>query len=196
MTTTTTEPAVSFVIHTAESAPEASGETLRELAAALGFLPNLAATMAGSPTLLAAFAMLRDLVARGSFSGAEREAISLGTSFQNDCSYCMAAHSTFAEMQGMPAAALAALRAGEDPIDQPRLGALARFARRVVERRGFLSDGDLGDLLAAGFSPAQLLEALAVIGMTLLANYTHNIAGTPVDEAFGRHRWFATGDSA
>lgn len=180
-----------FPIHTAGTAPAGSRPILEALASEVGFVPNLAATMAESPTLLEAFTTARSIVRRGTFSGPERETIALVTSFENSCSYCMAAHCTFAEMEGAPPAALAALRAGELPQSEPRLRAVAAFARAVLRSRGFVSESDLRAFLAAGFSRAQLLEVLAVIGMTSLANWMHNLAGTPVDEAFRARAWTA-----
>lgn len=73
----------------------------------------------------------------------------------------------------------------EDQLER----AAGRRAREVVRRDGFVSPEAADAVLRAGFSTAHLLEALAVIGMTILANYTHNLAGTPVDAAFARHSW-------
>ena len=44
-----------FPIHTIDTAPEGSKETLVRVKEALGMVPNLAAGMAESPTLLRAF---------------------------------------------------------------------------------------------------------------------------------------------
>jgi alkylhydroperoxidase family enzyme len=105
----------------------------------------------------------------------------------------MAAHCTFAEMEGAPEEALLALRSGELPLGAPRLSALAAFTRQVVRRRGFVAAADVAAFEAAGFGRGQVLETLAVIGMTSLANWTHNLAGAPVDDAFRAHAWTAPG---
>ena len=54
-----------FTIHTLESAPESARPLLEELKQQLGFVPNLAATMAESPLMLEAFRSLQGIFARG-----------------------------------------------------------------------------------------------------------------------------------
>jgi uncharacterized peroxidase-related enzyme len=179
-----------FPIHTIESAPSASQPFLEGLQQEIGFLPNLAATMAGSATLIEAFTSLRRIAARGELTPLERETVSLVVSFANDCTYCMAAHSTFATKAGIPAAALEALRAGAVPADA-RLGALAAFVRHLLTSRGHVSAEAQEALLRAGFTRAQLLETIAVIAFTTIANYAHNISGCAVDGAFQAQRWEA-----
>jgi hypothetical protein len=48
-----------FTIHTEESAPERSREALSAIRQRIGFIPNLAATIAGSPVALAGFGALQ-----------------------------------------------------------------------------------------------------------------------------------------
>jgi uncharacterized peroxidase-related enzyme len=178
-----------FPVHNLDTAPGGSRAILEGLQAQLGFLPNLAATMAESPTLLEAFTTLRSIVQRGGFRGPERETIALVTSFENSCSYCMAAHSAFAHAEGAPVATVEVLRAGELPAGDPRGRALAAFTRNLLRNRGFVPQEDLQALLAAGFERRQILEVIAVVGMVSLANWAHNLTGAPVDEAFAAQRW-------
>jgi AhpD family alkylhydroperoxidase len=149
--------------------------------------------MAESPLVLEAFTALRSIWGKGTLSPVEREVIALTVSFDNDCSYCMAAHSTFAAMNGIAEDDLTKLRAGQQP-SASRLHAISDLAREVVRRKGHLSAEEIRAFLQAGFSRAQLLEVLVGINMATIANYTHNIANTPVDEAFKAQSW--TNDSA
>lgn len=146
--------------------------------------------MAESPYLLEAFTSLRAINGRGAFTPIEREAIALAVSFENNCTYCMAAHSTFARMSGIPEEDLSLLRAGKSPSD-PRLQALSALARQVVRSNGHLAPEDIQRFLKAGFSRAQLLEVLVAITSTSISNYTHNIAKTPIDDAFLSQSWTA-----
>ena len=114
--------------------------------------------------------------------------MALATSIENDCNYCMAAHSTFALMQEADAGAVAAARAGNAP-DDARLGALYRFARELVVNRGHISDSEVQALLDAGYSSGALLEVVAQVGFTTLANLTHNISDAPLDDAFAAQAW-------
>jgi hypothetical protein len=55
---------VKFTVYTADNAPEAPKPSLKTAKAWLGFIPNLQATIAESPELLAGYSALRDLFAR------------------------------------------------------------------------------------------------------------------------------------
>ena len=180
-----------FNIHTVESAPEDSKPALEQLKKHVGFIPNLAATMAESPYLLEACTSLRGTPGAGTFTPVEREAVGLAVSFENNCTYCMAAHSTFAKMNGIPEGELSLLRVGQSP-SSPRLRALSSLAHQVVRSKGHLASEDIQGFLKAGFSQAQLLEVLVGISTTAIANYMHNIAKTPVDEAFQAQSWTAS----
>ena len=63
-----------FTIHTAESAPAGSKEPLALLEQRIGFVPNLAGTMAGLPTLIGSFVGLQQRLQASSLTGLEREA--------------------------------------------------------------------------------------------------------------------------
>ena len=177
-----------FEIHTIDSAPANSAAALRALEQGLGFVPNLAATMAESPALVCGFTDLRKTMAGGDLTGVEREIVALATSIENDCDYCMAAHSTFALMQDADEGAVAAARGGDAP-DDPRLGALYRFARQLVALRGHISQTQTQALLNAGYTNAAVLEVVAQVGFTTLANFAHSISNTPLDAAFEPQAW-------
>jgi AhpD family alkylhydroperoxidase len=172
-----------FPIHTFESAPAESVPALRTLEEGLGFVPNLAATMAESPVLITGFVDLRKTLAGSELTGVEREIVALAVSIENDCDYCMAAHSTFALMQNAEEDDVAAARAGDPPAD-PKLGPLYEFARSLVRKRGHLTPDETQALLDAGYSRGALLEVVTQVGHTTLANLAHSISNAPVDAAF------------
>jgi hypothetical protein len=66
-----------FAIHTLDSAPDGSKQPLVSLQQGLGFIPNLAATMAESPTLIEAFIRLQQSLSRSTLTGVEREVVGL-----------------------------------------------------------------------------------------------------------------------
>ena len=63
---------------------------------ALGFVPNLYATLAHSPTALGAYLTLQN--AKSSLKPKEREVINLAVSQVNNCEYCLAAHTALGKM--------------------------------------------------------------------------------------------------
>jgi uncharacterized peroxidase-related enzyme len=178
-----------FTIYTVDSAPEASKSALQQLQQQIGFLPNLAATMAESPAMLTAFTTLRTLYAGTSLSGVERELVALTAAYENVCTYCAAAHSTLAAMYGAPEEEIEDVRAGRIPANNPRLAALSTFARRVIQTRGAVSADEVASVIEAGYSKEQVLDVLVGIAMSNLAAQMHHIGGCPVDDAFAARRW-------
>jgi uncharacterized peroxidase-related enzyme len=170
-----------FTVHTLESAPAGSKPALQKLKESVGLIPNLAATMANAPALIEAFVAVRAAYQNSSLSAIEREVVTLTNAVANNCTYCVAAHSTFAKMANMPPDVLAALRAGKSPAE-PRLQALSDFTRKLTTARGQLSEADLEAFLAAGFTAAQALEVIVGGAVSLLANYTNHLAPAPLDE--------------
>ena len=166
-----------FTIHTPQSAPEASRQALTGLERNIGFIPNLAATIAASPTAIGAFVGLQTSLRGSTLTGLEREVVGIAVSRHNRCEYSLAAHSSFARAQGADDETLAALLAG-DALPEPRLEALRAFTDELLERRGHV------DAEAAGISPEQALEVIAQVAYTTMANYSADVARTPIDAAF------------
>jgi uncharacterized peroxidase-related enzyme len=177
-----------FKLHTITTAPDGSKPVLERLAKEVGFVPNLAATMAESPTLVEAFVDIRSTYRNGTLSAIEREVVALVTAFDASCAYCMAAHSTFAKMAGASDDVLDAMRSGGLPRDQ-KLRALAVYARQVVRGRGQVAIDDVRELVRAGFTSAQALEVFVGVAMTTLVSQTYHVAGTPLDSAFSPQAW-------
>lgn len=107
-----------FPIHTVETAPEAARDTLAEVGKMYGFTPNLLALMAEAPPSLKAYLQLNDLLSETSLDASERQTVLLTTSFENNCEYCMAAHSAIAAQQGVPAEVIESLRSGDKGQNQ------------------------------------------------------------------------------
>jgi uncharacterized peroxidase-related enzyme len=162
---------------------------------ALGFVPNLFATMAGSPETLAGYLALDGLLAKGTFGAAERQLILTAVSAANGCAYCTAAHSTFAA--GLRAApdALAAAR-GTGHAADARTDALIAFTHAVARERGHVGGDALARFLAAGFTPAQAMEVAANVGLKTISNYIDGFADITLDDALAPQRWTPTAGSA
>lgn len=180
-----------FTIHTQESAPEGSKPILAEVVAAYGFLPNLMATFAESPVAVEAYSVLAGIFEKSDLSPTEQQVILMTNNSLNNCTYCMAAHTTIAQMQKLPADVIEALRLGT-PIADPKLEALRQFATQVNQQRGFVDDADVDALLAAGYTKGNVLEVIVGTGLKVLSNYTNHVVHTPVDDAFQANAWTAT----
>jgi uncharacterized peroxidase-related enzyme len=170
-----------FTVHTIEKAPAASVPLMQTLQGQAGFVPNLAATMAGAPALLEAFMTLRRLAAGGPLTAPERELVAITVAGEISCRYCFAAHSTFAAKVGAAPDAVAAVRSGETTGDA-RQQALLRFARAVARRER--APQAARDLVAAGYTREQVLEVLVAIAVPMLAGLVDGVADVQVDPAF------------
>lgn len=183
-----------FDLHTSDSAPD-SRAILDGAQKALGFVPNLYATMAESPALLEGYTTLAGIFDKTDLSATERQIILMVNNRLNGCEYCMAAHSTISQMQGVPDDVIAALRSGAALADA-KLEALRTFAVRVNESRGWPTDEDISALLGAGYTKRTVLEVVLGTGLKVLSNFTNHIATTDVDAAFAPNAWSAEGEAA
>jgi len=179
---------MTYTVHDLDTAPEAAQETLAGAKRAFGFVPNLLAVMAEAPALVKAYVTLSRIFEETSFSPTERQIVLLTTSFENDCDYCIAAHSIAAGMQKVPGEVVQAIRDGQ-PIADPKLEALRRFTAAVVNSRGWPSQADTAAFASAGYGHQQVLEVVLGVGMKTLSNYTNHVAATPLDRAFASAAW-------
>jgi len=175
---------------TLQTADPAGRKVLEQVQENYGFIPNLLGNMAHAPATAKGYLALGQLVGETSFDATEQQVILLAVSRYNQCEYCVGAHSAISAMEKLPADVIESIRSDE-PIADSKLEALRTFTTRVVDQRGWLSDEDIGDFLAAGYSRAQILEVVLGVAMKTISNYTNHIAGTELDAAFADFAWRA-----
>lgn len=181
---------MNLTIHTTETAPAGSKAELEELAAELGFVPNLAAVTAGSPVLLTAFAAVRRAVGSGELSPVLREIAGLAVGVTVDNAYGVAFHSTVLAGLGIDATTLERMRAGREPND-PGQAAAYRFARELVGQRGVVTDETVAWAHAAGLTTTDLLEIVAECAFATLVGLVDNLAGRVELDGFLRPQAWA-----
>lgn len=180
-----------FTVHTPDTAPEASKPILEATQKGFGgMLPNLYGVMAESPALVEAYQALGKIFAKTSLSDVERHIVWLTINYENECTYCMAAHSVVAKHGGVAAGEIEALRAGAR-LSDPKHEALRRFTAHMVQARGWAEPAEIGAFLAAGYAQENILDVILGIGQKTLSNYTNHIADTPVDPPFQSAAWSA-----
>ncbi len=175
---------------TLETADADSSAILEDVQARYGFIPNLLGNMAHAPVTAKGYLALGDLVAQSSFNAIEQQVIMLAVSRYNECEYCVGAHSAISAMSKLPADVVDSIRS-DQPIADSKLEALRTFTTRMVDRRGWLSEEDIGDFLAAGYGRGQILEVVLGVAMKTISNYTNHIAGTELDAPFADFAWNA-----
>lgn len=172
-----------FPIHTLDTAPEASKPYLDGAKKAFGLIPNLVGEFAESPAVIEGYLGLAGALKKSGLTDLEREIVLISASVENGCHYCVAAHTTVTQAQGLDQAVIAAVRAG-GPIADARLEALRAFTVAVVRERGWVSDAEVTRILDAGWTRANVLEVVLGVGLKTISNYVNHIAGTPMDAAF------------
>ena len=172
-----------FPIHTLDTAPEASKPYLDGAKKAFGLIHNLVGEFVESPAVIEGYLGLAGALKKAGLTDLEREIVLISASVENGCHYCVAAHTTVTQAQGLDQAVIAAVRAG-GPIADARLEALRAFTVAVVRERGWVSDAEVTRFLDAGWTRANVLEVVLGVGLKTISNYVNHIAGTPVDAAF------------
>lgn len=168
-------------VHTVDSAPQASQETLRYLQKRFGMLLNIHAEMAHAPVVLEAYAAMNAAIARhGTFDARTREAIALAVGAVDHCSYCQSAHTVSAKAAGFTETETVAIRRGVFDAD-PKLAALLEVAREIAGDIGEVSDAAWDKALAAGWDDVQLTEVFAHVAVNLYTNYFNHLARTDLD---------------
>jgi len=178
---------MSFPLHTVETAPAASQDGLRAIARAYGMIPNLIASLSGSPVALAAYQGLADAWGATSFSPSEQQLVLVAASVENGCAYCTAAHSAMATMAKANPSDLERVRSGL-PVDG-RLGALVRFTRAATRDSARLDREELALFLGAGYTQEQALEVIVGVAFKALTNGLHGVTDAPLDAAFAPFAW-------
>jgi alkylhydroperoxidase family enzyme len=174
-------------IHSLETAPDAARATLETMTKTLGRIPNIYGIMAGSPTLLDGYLGLMKQFEASGFTAAERQVVYLTAVIDNECHYCVAAHS-FAARRQLPPEVLAALREGRT-LPDARLDALRAFTQAMSAKRGWVSEDDKAAFLAAGFTHKQMLDVITGVALKVLTTYVNHIAETPLDAAITGFAW-------
>lgn len=183
------ERALTLPARTENDIDPAVAEVLATAKAQTGRIPNMYARMANVPGLLETYlAGYREFRTASDFSKVEQAVALLAISRANGCTYCMAAHSTLADMAKVPTEVTDAIRDGK-PVPEAKLDALARFATTMVESRGLPPTAALDDFLAAGYSETDVLQIVLAIAVKTISNYSNHLFHTPVDEVFAGRTW-------
>jgi uncharacterized peroxidase-related enzyme len=157
-------------------------ELLDAVKTKLGLVPNMTKVMANSPAVLEGYLGLNGALSGGLLDAKTREQLALVTAQENHCDYCLSAHTAIGKMVGLQPEQLIASRSGNDA--SARTAAALTFAKRVLETRGQVSESDIVNVRAAGYTDGEIAEIIAHVALNVLTNY-FNIA-TDVEIDFPR----------
>ena len=146
---------------------------------AMGRVPNMIATMAKSPSAAQAYLGFSQSLSTGQLSNRLREQIALVVGETNSCDYCVAAHTALGEAAGLTGSEASDARRGLAQEEKER--AALQFARAMVEKRGLVSDEDLGGVREAGHNDGEIAEIVANVALNIFTNYFNHVADTELD---------------
>lgn len=167
-----------FNIPTKEQVSPNNKAIFDNLTSALGFVPNLYATYAHSDTALENYLTFSN--AKTSLNNKEKEVVNLIVSQTNECQYCLAAHTAIGKANGFTEEEIIEIRNGEISFDS-KLDALVKLAQNVTQNRGKTNPAILTAFFNAGYTKANLIDTLVLVGDKTISNYIHNTTQVAID---------------
>jgi uncharacterized peroxidase-related enzyme len=166
-----------FSVPKREDVSENNQAIFDSLHKALGFVPNLYATIAWSKNGLARYLAYQN--APTTLSNKEEEAVNLVVSQVNGCLYCQSAHTLLGKMNGFTDEQLIDIRKGKGPT--PKLNALVQLAKNITETRGYADAQLVDDFFEQGYTNEHLVDLILQVSDKTAMNYLHNLIQIPVD---------------
>jgi uncharacterized peroxidase-related enzyme len=166
-----------FTVPTRDQVSPSSQALFDHLHKALGFVPNLYATVAYSPNGLERYLAYQN--AKTSLNNKEKEAVNLVVSEVNGCQYCLSAHTVLGKMNGFSEEETLRLRAGH--ATDAKLSALVALAQEVTANKGHVSPATLSNFFAAGYDKGNLVDVILQVSDKVAMNYLHNLTEVPID---------------
>lgn len=166
-----------FTVPTREEVAPANQAIFDTLTKALGFVPNLYATIAYSENGLGRYLAYQN--AKTTLSNKEKEAVNLIVSQVNKCVYCQSAHTVIGKMNGFSDDEILDIRSGK--ASDIKLNALVQLAEGITKNRGN-ANADLVDaFFAQGYNNESLVDVVLQVSDKTAMNYLHNLTQVPVD---------------
>lgn len=166
-----------FSVPTRAQVAATNQEIFDQLQKALGFVPNLYATIAYSDHGLSRFLAYQN--AKTSLTNKEKEAVNLVVSQVNNCVYCQSAHLVLGKMNGFSDEQLVEIRNGK--ATDPKLDALVQLAAEITKTRGYVAPNLVDAFYAHGYTNENLVDLILQVSDKTAMNYLHNLTKIPVD---------------
>jgi alkylhydroperoxidase family enzyme len=168
-----------FKIHDDESAPEAAQPILKSASASGGQLPNFLGVLGGAPTALRGYVRLRAELRHNSLPAGTIERIALATANHHRAAPDLTQHARAARDAGIGLDEV--MRAQRWSSEDPAQGALLAWLRPLAEHKGHVPDALHEAALEAGWTEAQLIEAVAVLALESFSAMVDVAGEVPVD---------------
>ena len=166
-----------FNVPTREQVAPANQEIFDNLTKALGFVPNLYATIAYSDNGLSRFLAYQN--AKTTLTNKEKEAVNLVVSQVNGCIYCQSAHLVLGKMNGFTEDQLLDIR--KEKSEDAKLNSLVQLAAGITKNKGNANQETVENFFAQGYTKENLVDLVMQISDKTAMNYLHNLTKVPVD---------------
>lgn len=167
-----------FNVPTREEVSSNNQDIFDNLKKAVGFVPNLYATIAYSDTALGNYLQFQN--AKTSLSNKEKEVVNLVVSQVNGCSYCQSAHTAISKLNGFTEEQILELRQGYFSSNE-KFDALVKVAKAITLNKGKVDDATLDAFFNAGYSKGTLVDVILAVGDKVVMNYLHNLTKIDID---------------
>jgi AhpD family alkylhydroperoxidase len=87
--------------------------TLAQVEKSLGMVPNLFVTLGNAPAALDGFLGLKKTLSRGRLTARQGEIVALAVGQENECRYCLSAHTQLSKAAGLSEADVLKVRSGD-----------------------------------------------------------------------------------
>jgi len=154
-------------------------ELLDGVKAKLGTVPNMTKVMVNSPAVLEAYLGFSGALAGGHLNSKLREKIALFSAQENQCDYCLSAHTAIGKMVGLHHEEIVGSQKGEGATDQEN-AALA-FVRHLLDTKGHATEAEIDGLKAVGFTDGDIAELIAHVALNVFTNYFNVAAAVDID---------------
>lgn len=177
---------MSFTLYTLETAEGEVHAELEKSQESFGWIPNLHAVMAEAPNVLKAYKSLHQLFQGTSFNAEELTVVWQTINHENQCHYCLPAHTTIAHMMKVDETIIDALN-NHTALPTEKLESLRETTRLLLVNRGHLTDDEVTAFKAVGYGNQQLLEIVLGLAQKTISNYVNHLANTPLDDKFAQY---------
>lgn len=140
---------------------------------------NIFKGVAVNAGVLEAFLGFAQGVKAGALTNEEHEIIALVCGQDRGCAYCLAAHTHVAKSLGMDEDDTINVRKGVGGT--PKQQALIDFAKKILEKNGFVTADQLGAFRSAGYDDAAVVEVVGAIAVNTFTNMYNQVNQTEVD---------------
>ena len=173
-----------YTLYDEHTAPEASQALLSNVRKKFGMIPNLYGYLAQSPVALNASLMIsNELMMHSSLTPAQVQVALLAISEQNNCEFCIAAHSWVGSQFDANPQTVKAIREG-GIIQDTQDHAMVTFLRALVSDRGHVTPIIEQQFYEAGFSQANMFDLLVCNMLKSLTNYANHLVGIEINPEF------------